>query len=572
MQTSVLPDNMALTWADYPGLVKELLTRRGINNAPEAIQFFNPSLAHISDPSLLAGIDTAVARVIKALTEGELIYILGDYDTDGICGTALLADGLASLGGKVKTYIPDRFKEGYGLSAAAVATAAKDKAGLLITVDCGTKNIDEVAAAKKAGIDVIVCDHHTPDAILPKAIAILNPLLAGNTYPNQSLTGCGVAFVLWQAIAKAKNLPNEQVVSYLDLVAIATCADAASLAGQNRTLVALGLHTITNGTLRPGLDALLEQANLHPQQTPFPLDAHRIVYSIAPRLNAAGRMADGNLSVELLLAKTLEEAMPLAAKLEVLNNQRRDLDQAITAEALEMIRGTEGGENAPATVLFHPDWSVGVLGITASRLLEYYPRPTVVLTEQDGVLTGSARSGPSFDVYAALTKCQDLLSRFGGHSYAAGLALPKENLGLFLVRFSQLAYEGRQNIETPVPARMLSEAPLNFKEVTPQLCRWMDAMAPFGPGNARPLFSANDLMLLEESRVLLHKVTRQPNHLMLLLADKEGYVLEAAGWGMAKLWDRIVAQGDISMTFHLEIYRNRNGQDLPRLVVRHLNV
>jgi single-stranded-DNA-specific exonuclease len=317
---------------------------------------------------------------------------------------------------------------------------------------------------------------------------------------------------------------------------------------------------------------LLEIAGLHPEQTPFPLDAHRIVYSVAPRLNAAGRMADGNLSVRLLMAKTLEEGQPLASELEDLNNRRRDLDQAITAEALEMIRGTEGGETAPATVLFHPDWNLGVLGITASRLLEHYPRPTVVLTEHEGKMTGSARSGPNFDVYAALSQCSDLLDRFGGHSYAAGLSFPKENLGSFLVRFSQLAYEGRLNKVASVPARMLSEAPLAFKEVTPQLCRWIEAMAPFGPGNLRPLFKAENLMLLEESRVIFHKVTKAPNHLMLLLADKEGFVLEAAGWGMAKLWDRVSAKGEISMTFHIELHRKREGSPVPRLIIRHLEV
>jgi single-stranded-DNA-specific exonuclease len=215
---------------------------------------------------------------------------------------------------------------------------------------------------------------------------------------------------------------------------------------------------------------------------------------------------------------------------------------------------------------------MGVLGITASRLLEHYPRPTIVLTEHDGVLTGSARSGPGFDVYAALEQCQDLLERFGGHSYAAGLSLTKDNLGPFMVRFSQLAYEGRQKTSPSVPARMQSEAALSFKDVTPQLCRWMEAMAPFGPGNQRPLFAASHLMLLEESRVLYHKVTKQPNHLMLLLADREGYVLEAAGWGMAKLWDRVAAQGEIAMTFHLELFRNRDGQHVPRLVIRHLEV
>jgi single-stranded-DNA-specific exonuclease len=387
------------------------------------------------------------------------------------------------------------------------------------------------------------------------------------------LTGCGVAFLLWYGLAEKKGLPEEDIASYLDLVAISTCADAVSLLGENRVLVALGLQQIQHHELRPGLDALLANVNLHPQQTPFPLDAHRIVYSIAPRLNAAGRMAEGNLSVRLLMAESLKEAQPLADQLEDLNNRRRDLDQAITAEALEMIRGTEGGENAPATVLFHPDWSLGVLGITASRLLEHFPRPTIVLTEHEGKLTGSARSGPGFDVYQALSQCADLLDRFGGHSYAAGLSMPKENLGLFMVRFSQIAYEGKLKAsDTAVPARMQSEAHLNFRDVTPQLCRWMEAMAPFGPGNTRPLFKADHLMMLEESRILYHKVTKQPNHMMLLLADKEGYVLEAAGWGMAKLWDRVSAQGDISMTFHLELYRNRDQQMMPRLVVRHLDV
>ena len=562
-----------LIWADVPEIVRALLARRGIADEAAARSFFAPSFDQISNPFLMAGMDAAVARIAAALAKKELMYILGDYDADGICGTALLADALAKAGGIVKTYTPDRFKEGYGISMRSIEEAVADKATVFISVDCGTKNHAELAVAKKHGLDVIVCDHHTTEGELPPAVAILNPKRADDGYPNKDLCGCGVAFTLWYGIAKKLGLGEERVLPYLDLVAIATCADAVPVTNENRTLVALGLNLIRTGELRPGLEALLYQANLHPRQTPFPLDAHRIVYSLAPRLNAAGRMAHGDLSVRLLLVDTLEEGDPLAADLESLNNQRRDLDQALTAEALEMIRSSPGGEQAPATVLFNPEWSLGVVGITASRLLEHYPRPTIVLTEHEGKLTGSARSGPGFDVHQALMECADLLERFGGHSYAAGLTMPKDNLGPFMVRFAQIAYAGKTGQgNTPPPARTLSEAELNFKQVTPALCQWMDAMAPYGPGNARPLFSAHHLMLLEESRVLYHKITKQPNHLMLLLADREGYVMEAAGWGMAKLWDRVSGQSELAMTFHLELHRNRDGHSLPRLVVRHLEV
>lgn len=573
MQTSSLPGVQARAWADYPGVVRELLTRRGITDETAAQRFFSPSFDQISDPGLLAGMAEAVARLQKALSSKEQICILGDYDADGICGTVLLASALSEVGGTVMTYTPDRFSEGYGISLVAVDACHKAGVKLLVAVDCGSKNHAELEHAAKLGIDVIVCDHHTLDDKLPKAVAILNPKRSDSRYPNRDLCGTGVAFTLWYGLAKALHLPEEQIVSYLDLVALGTCADAVSVLGENRVLVSLGLQRIRQEELRPGLDALLGNANLHPKQTPFPLDAHRIVYSLAPRLNAAGRMAHGDLSVRLLLAPTFAEAEPLAQELEELNNRRRDLDQALTAEALDMIKESPGGDQAPATVLFNPDWSLGVVGITASRLLEHYPRPTVVLTEYEGKLTGSARSGPGFDVYQALASCSDILERFGGHSYAAGLTLSKDNFGAFFVRFSQLAYEGKQLAkDAPAPARTQAEAELGFKAITQDLCEWMDAMAPYGPGNPRPLFKADHLMLLEESRVLQHKITRQPNHLMLLLADKEGYVMEAAGWGMAKLWDRVQAQSELSMTFHLELFRTREGQMMPRLVIRHLEV
>ena len=561
-----------MAFAELPAVVRQLLATRGVTDQTTAQRYFQPSTADLADPGLMLGLDKAVARLQQALDSQELIYVLGDYDADGICGTVLLAEALADCQGRVVTYTPDRFTEGYGISMQAIEAAKAAGAKVFISVDCGTKNHVEIAAACQAGIDVIVCDHHLPEATLPPAYAILNPKQAGDKYPNKDLCGCGVAFTLWHGLAQSLGLPAEKITAALDLVAIATCADAVPLLGQNRTLVALGLEQIREGTLRPGMAALLESANLHPEQTSFPLDAHRVVYSLAPRLNAAGRMAHGSLSVDLLRTKNGQEAEKLAEELEALNNKRRDLDQLLTAEALEMIRSTEGGETAPATVLVNPTWSLGVLGITASRLLEHYPRPTIVLTEHEGHYTGSARSGPGFDVYAALEACADLLVRFGGHSFAAGLTLKKEDLGLFMVRFSQLAYEARTGTKPEPPARTLSEATLEFKEITPELCRWTEAMAPYGPGNPRPLFKATGLMLLEDSRVLYHKVTKQPNHLMLMLADKDGYVMEAAGWGMAKLWDRVSAKPELAMTFHLELYRNRDGGVLPRLVIRHLDV
>ncbi|RKY97016.1 MAG: single-stranded-DNA-specific exonuclease RecJ, partial [Ignavibacteriae bacterium] len=409
-----------------------LLVQRNIKSFNEAKLFFRPSLEYLHDPFLMDGMETATHRLIKALTENERITIYGDYDVDGTCATSVLYLFLKALDANVGFYIPKRLTEGYGISKQGIDLVKERGTSLLISVDCGITAIEEIDYANQLGMDVIICDHHKPKEEIPNALAVLDPLKPNCNYPFKYLCGAGVAFKLAQGLAERigkRDMPLE----YLDLVALASAADIVSLTDENRVLVNEGIKLI-NESPRPALEALIKASHLHPGD----LSSTQIVFTIAPRINAVGRLGDAERAVELLISNDKEEAKELASILETENYARRKIDVDTFDAALELVEDTLDFENDRAIILHNEDWHPGVIGIVASRLVEKYYRPTIMLTTIDGVAKGSARSISNFDIYEALQQCEDYLIQFGGHRAAAGLAIELEKLSDFKVKFNEI--------------------------------------------------------------------------------------------------------------------------------------
>jgi single-stranded-DNA-specific exonuclease len=418
----------------------QLLVQRGITSYHEAKRFFRPSFDHLHDPFLMEDMPAAVQRIEKALQNEEKILIYGDYDVDGTTAVALCYDFLSQLHDNITFYIPDRYKEGYGLSDKAIKWAEEQEVDLLITLDCGIKGNKQISQARQHDIDVIVCDHHTPGEELPPACAVLDPKRTECAYPYDELSGCGIGFKLLQALLKQRGQPVEELRSYLDLVAVSIASDIVPITGENRILAQLGLEVLTQQP-RPGLKALGQLSGLWPKEEesdPPPISVSDIVFKIGPRINAAGRMDDAQQAVKTLIAPTEREANNYAQQLNNRNNQRKEFDQQTTREAVTLIRENKW-QHRKSTVLFHPEWHKGVIGIVASRLIEdHFYRPTVIFTASNGKVAGSARSVPGFNLYEALEQCSDLVEQFGGHKYAAGLTLPKENVQPFTERFEEV--------------------------------------------------------------------------------------------------------------------------------------
>ncbi|MFM8850418.1 MAG: single-stranded-DNA-specific exonuclease RecJ, partial [Cytophagales bacterium] len=397
-----------------------VLLQRGISNFEEAQHFFRPQLGHLHNPFLLKDMDIAVARMKKAIDQQEKILVYGDYDVDGTTSVAMVFSYLHSFYPHCDFYIPDRHAEGYGVSEVGLRYAADNNIKLIIALDLGVKALEAVHQASVQGIDFIICDHHLPGASIPHAVAVLDPKRKDCTYPFKELSGCGLGFKLLQAFAKTYR-QEQEVFAYLDLVAVSIASDIVPINDENRVLAYYGIQQL-NQNPRPGLKALKEIAAVRSD-----MDISSVVFTLGPRINAAGRVAHARAAVELLLAKTDEEANELAEKVNLKNDTRREFDLSITEEAIAMIEGSEVRKNANATVLFKETWHKGVIGIVASRCIEKYYRPTIILTESNDKITGSARSIRDFDLYEAISACSDLLDKFGGHKYAAGLTLDKKN-------------------------------------------------------------------------------------------------------------------------------------------------
>ena len=488
-------------------IISNLLLQRGVTDFEAARTFFRPSITDLHDPFLMKDMDKAIERIELAISRNEKILVYGDYDVDGTTAVALIYSFFKGFYHNLDYYLPDRYKEGYGVSTAGIDYAVSNNISLIIALDCGIKSIDKVQYANEHGIDFIICDHHRPGNILPSAVAVLDPKRDDCNYPFKELSGCGIGFKLAQAYAKKHDIPFEPIQPLLDLVAISTAADIVPITGENRILVYYGLQWL-NKNPRPGIKAILELAQIKRE-----LNVTDVVFIIGPRINAAGRILDARQAVDLLISANRADALLEGKGLNATNKERKDLDLKITEHALQLIQEDSRFHNRKTTVLFHPEWSKGVIGIVASRLTERYYRPTIILTESNGKATGSARSIKDFDIYNAIESCSDLLEQFGGHMYAAGLTLSLENIDRFIEKFEQV-------VSSTIDERLLIQeieidATIRLKDITPSFFNVLKQFAPFGPGNMSPVFKTENVRDTGTSRVVGN------NHLKLNIAENE---------------------------------------------------
>ncbi|RNI32285.1 single-stranded-DNA-specific exonuclease RecJ [Rufibacter immobilis] len=505
-----------------------ILCQREICTFEEAKAYFRPSLQDLHDPFLLKDMDKAVDRLVNALHRQERILIYGDYDVDGTTSVALVFRFLQPyFQDRIEYYIPDRYAEGYGISFQGIDWAQENGFSLIISLDCGVKSIDKIAYANERNIDFIICDHHLPDDQLPQAVAVLDAKRSDCPYPYKELSGCGVGFKFMQAFSLHQGYDLEPLYQLLDLVVVSIAADIVPITGENRVLAYHGLQRMNNADLlRPGLEALKELADLRSE-----LDITQIVFGFAPRINAAGRMGDAKRSVAMLLAKTKEEAFEVAQNINISNSERRGHDTSITKEALQMIEEDDFLRNARSTVLFKENWHKGVVGIVASRCIEKYYRPTIILTESNGKATGSARSVHGFDVHQAILACSDLLDQFGGHMYAAGLTLPVENVPAFREKFEQIV--ASTILEEQLVPMVEIDMPLEFHQIRPNFFNILKQMEPLGPGNMAPVFMSTCVYDTGSARVV------GDAHLKLRLTQDGDISFDAIAFGMAEYYPRI---------------------------------
>lgn len=463
-----------------------LLVQRGIKDFDSAKKFFRPELSHLHDPFLMKDMDKAIDRIQKAVANDEKILVYGDYDVDGTTAVALVYTFLKEHSSNIEFYIPDRYAEGYGISFKGIDYAVANGFTLIIALDCGIKSIDKIDYANERGVDFVICDHHRPGSELPDAYAVLDPKRPDCNYPFKELSGCGIGFKLVQAFAIKNNIALESILHLLDLVAVSTAADIVPVVDENRVLMYFGLQQI-NKSPRRGLKAILDLANVKRELT-----VSDLVFIIGPRINAAGRVETGRKAVELLIAENVEIANESAVGINKTNLDRRTLDTDITQHALTMIEEDEDSHTKRTTVLFHREWHKGVIGIVASRLIDKYYKPTIILTESNGMATGSARSVKDFDVYEAIEECSHLLEQFGGHKYAAGLTMRLENVDAFVRKFEEVVSATIQE-HMLVPEIDIDDE-LKLDEITPKFYNVLKQFAPFGPENMAPLFVTKGVM------------------------------------------------------------------------------
>ena len=510
-------------------VIANLLLQRGVNTAEEAHAFFNPTLNMLHDPFLMKDMDKAVTRLEKAIGNEEKVMIYGDYDVDGTTAVSLLYKYLKNKCENPEYYIPDRYTEGYGVSIRAIDYAAANGISLMIVTDCGVKAVEKVRYAKSKGVDVIICDHHTPGDELPEAVAVLDPQRKDCNYPYRWLSGCGVSFKLAQAYSLRHNLPMSDLYKLLDLVCVSIASDIVPITGENRILAHFGLQQL-NRNPSLGLKTILKFSGIDKD-----LSINDIVFRIGPKINAAGRVESGNKSVELLIADDIEKAAEVAGSINNFNDQRKKLDHDITEEALEYINQSHYDQTQKATVLYNPNWHKGVIGIVASRLTEYYYRPTVILTESNGLATGSARSVEGFDLYYAISQCSEFLENYGGHKYAAGLTLKLENIEPFKAKFQRIVSETiTEEMLTP---QINIDVQIKLNDITAELYTMIQKFAPFGPNNTIPVFMTDNVTNFMGSK----QVGRNNEHLKLVVVDDTRVCNDRSGiaFGMGEDFSRI---------------------------------
>jgi len=501
-------------------VLSSLLIQRGVQTFDQAKKFFRPSLDDLHDPFLLKDMDIAVSRIEKAIANNENILIYGDYDVDGTTAVSLVSSYLKTITNHIATYIPDRYDEGYGISTQGIDFAVDHDFSLIIALDCGIKAIDKVKYASQKNIDFIICDHHKPGDKLPKAVAVLNAKREDCSYPFDELCGCGVGFKLIQALASKRGQTLEDLTQYLDLVATAIAADIVPITGENRILTYFGLQVI-NSNPRNGIKAIIQGVKKKI------LTITDVVFIIAPRINAAGRMKHGNYAVELLTEMDYEAALNFATSIEKFNLERKEIDKKITYEALQQIKSANEEEKF-STVVYSEDWHKGVIGIVASRLIESYYRPTLVFTKSGDKLAASARSVKGFDIYEALEQCSEYLEQFGGHKYAAGLTLTPDQYIPFKEKFEAVVKKTIDK-ELLIPEITIDSA-LDLSEITPKFFRILKQMGPFGPKNMKPVFATSSV----RDNGYAKRVGADKSHLKLNIingADQKTYNAIAFGLG-----------------------------------------
>jgi len=520
-------------------VLAKILVQRGIHNYNKAKHFFRPQLSELHNPFLMKDMDVAVARIESAIAKKESILVYGDYDVDGTTSVSLVSAYLKTFYDKVATYIPDRYKEGYGISFKGIDFAGDNDINLIIALDCGIKAQDKVAYANKKNIDFIICDHHRPGKDLPKAIAVLDPKRDDCTYPFDELCGCGIGFKLIQAIAEKRQQDFLEIVPFLDLVAIAIGADIVPIVDENRILAYFGLEVI-NANPRPGIKALIGQTDKKN------LSITDMVFGIAPKINAAGRMKHGRYAVELLTEMSFAQAEEFAKEIFVFNTNRRTKDQTITKEALQQIKKNKEQKQS-TTVVYKKDWHKGVIGIVASRLIETYYRPTLVFTKSGKKLAASARSVKGFDIYNAIESCSEFLEQFGGHKYAAGLTLEESNYENFKEQFEKI-------VKNTIPKNCLEpeiviDVEIELGDITPKFYRILKQMGPFGPGNMHPVFMASGL----RDNGYGKKVGQDGLHLKLnIITGADFKTYNAIGFNLGDKYDLITNGKPFKAVFTIE--------------------
>ena len=527
-----------------------LLVERGITTVQAARRFFRPQLHDLHDPFLMKDMDVAVERLNKAMGRKERILIYGDYDVDGTTAVALVYRFIQQFYSNIDYYIPGRYEEGYGVSYKGVDYAASTGVGLIIVLDCGIKAVDEIAYARRLGIDFIICDHHVPDDVLPPAVAILDAKQPGNTYPYEHLSGCGVGFKLMQAFAISNGIEFHHLIPLLDLVAVSIASDIVPIMGENRILAYHGLKQL-NSNPSVGLKAIIDVCGLADKD----LNMSDIVFKIGPRINASGRIQNGKEAVELLIEKDFTQALSKANQINQYNETRKDLDKSMTEEASRIVAEQKGLDQQRSIVIYNEDWHKGVIGIVASRLTEIYYRPAVVLTRTGDMATGSARSVSGFDVYKAIEHCRDVLENFGGHTYAAGLSMKVENVPIFAKRFEEFVAQHIRPEQTSAVIDINAE--IDFKDITPKFFNDLKRFNPFGPENTKPVFCTHHVYDYGTSKV----VGRGQEHIKLELVDnKSNNVMNGIAFGQSSHVRYIKTKRSFDICYTIEENTHKRGE------------
>lgn len=536
-------------------LLAKLLVQRGIKTFDQAKKFFRPSLQSLYDPFRMKDMNRAIERIEKAIQCNQKILIYGDYDVDGTTSVAMVYSFLKKFYSNLDYYIPDRYAEGYGVSYKGINYAANNKVSLIIALDCGIKAVEKIEYANSLNIDFIICDHHTPEKSLPNAAAVLDPKRKDCTYPFKELSGCGVGFKMLQAFSRTNNVEMEELYPFLDLVAVSIASDIVPIIDENRILTFFGLKQLNNKP-RTGLKAIIDVSGLRDKHHEIVVED--IVFRIGPRINATGRLESGRNAVDLLITTNKMKADNMARKVNLCNDERKNIDRNITQDAIKMISSEPGFQERKSTVLYNSRWHKGVVGIVASRMIEIYYRPTIILTASNGVATGSARSVPGFDIYEALNQCSDLIENFGGHTYAAGLTMEINNIDKFRQQFEHIV---EQNIsEEQLIPHLEIDAEIRFSDITEKFYGILRQFQPFGPQNLAPVFVARNVRDTGDARLV--GANKEHIKLSLVQQDNPGKIFPAIAFQQANHYSSIHRGNPFDICFSVEENNFRGNRTL----------